>query len=312
MDKSDLFSNRLNMLEHTLGIYAKGFATIQAALIYDDTIINEIKNVTDNSHIYIIGEQPKIEIIRSFSEKGYFCIEINVYSRDDADIIKLPIPDGYTFYTCDSYNCIRNNDNGKIIRPSLDDILNNFARQIEPIPFYIKYIGQAYGANGKRNVIDRLKKHEKLQQISLTEKDDDKDLQIITLELAEHQLISHINPFAQDTGKNTFDNRVNMGLDKLNNTLESELVTLYEAAFIRYFQPKYNKHFKNNFPSTNIRILQDCYKKDFQSLVAEISFDNFFYSLYSDFIPLDNEQNYIAHYDLHHDSEERRSFFQIN
>ncbi len=34
-----------------------------------------------------------------------------------------------------------------------------------------------------------------------------------------------------------------------------------------------NKEFKDSFPSTNMKCLQDCYDKDFSAIVAEFCFD---------------------------------------
>lgn len=135
-------------------------------------------------------------------------------------------------------------------------------------------------------------------------------MQIIILELAESALHSLINPFAENTDADVFDDRLEMGIDKLRKTSEAERVSLYEAALIRYFEPEYNHHFKNSFPSTNMRILQDCYKKDFQGLVAEICFDNFLYSLRSDKVLPTDDNSHIARYDLHNE-DDRKVFFSM-
>lgn len=96
------------------------------------------------------------------------------------------------------------------------------------------------------------------------------------------------------------------GIDKLYNTSDAERVSIYEASLIRYFEPPYNKEFVNSFPSTNLKILEDRYKKDFASVVSEICFDDIQFNFYSKKAPA--KSHHIAHFDLHKE-EDRRMFF---
>jgi hypothetical protein len=121
-----------------------------------------------------------------------------------------------------------------------------------------------------------------------------------------NQLITMMNPFAQrhdDEGT-----RIKSGLDKLFNTTEEERTSLYEAALIRYFYPEFNKEFKDSFPSTNLKILRDCYDKDFSSVVAEICIDELPYRLWS--TSAAPALYHFAHHDLHK-SEDRTMFFAV-
>ena len=116
--------------------------------------------------------------------------------------------------------------------------------------------------------------------------------------------VTVINPRALDRSQGS--ERIRKGLDKLFGTDEAERTTLYEAALIRYFQPPFNTIFKNSFPSTNLKVLADCYDKDFAAVVAEISIDELPFTLFSDAIA--HRSNHIAKFDLH-DDEARRVFF---
>jgi hypothetical protein len=106
--------------------------------------------------------------------------------------------------------------------------------------------------------------------------------------------------------KNEGEARIKTGLEKLFNTTEEERVSLYEAALIRYFYPDFNKEFKDSFPSTNLKILRDCYEKDFSAVVAEICIDRLPFRLWSGRV--DPKTYHIAIHDLHK-SDERRMFF---
>ena len=100
---------------------------------------------------------------------------------------------------------------------------------------------------------------------------------------------------------------VNFSFNKLDVISVSYThLDVYKRQLIRYFQPQYNIQFKDSFPSTNLKVLNDCYKKDIRSLVAEIHFDSFPYQLYSDHVSMNS--GHMAHFDLHSD-QDRKSFF---
>lgn len=113
-----------------------------------------------------------------------------------------------------------------------------------------------------------------------------------------------INPFAKNNDESGA--RIQSGLQKLFNTTEEERVSLYEAALIRYFYPEFNKEFKDSFPSTNLKILRDCYDKDFCTVVAEICIDDLPFHLWSKTV--EPKVYHIAEHNLHKD-EDRRMFF---
>lgn len=83
---------------------------------------------------------------------------------------------------------------------------------------------------------------------------------------------------------------------------------MYEAALIRYFYPDFKKEFKDSFPSTNLKILRDCYEKDFSAVVAEICIDDLPFWLWSSAV--EPKLYHIAKHDLHK-NEDRRMFFGL-
>jgi hypothetical protein len=171
--------------------------------------------------------------------------------------------------------------------------------------FQVKYIGQSYGKNGSRNALDRLLKHETLQKISLKGVPSGYRLSLLLLEVEPNpQLLTVMIPNAKDTESD--GDRIKSGIDKLYNTSDQERITLYEASLIRYFMPEYNKEFKNSFPSTNLKVLQDCYDRDFSSVVAEICINELPYNLCSETVA--SKSYHIASHDLHVEKE-RKVFF---
>ena len=187
-----------------------------------------------------------------------------------------------------------------------EDLQLRLSQETKLVLFDVKYVGQAYGQDGSRHALDRLLKHETLQRISLMGAPAEHKLGILMLSVQPaNRVMTFINPFAKEQDDGT---RVKSGIDKLFNTTEAERISLFEASLIRYFNPQYNKEFKNSFPSTNLKILQDCYDKDFSAIVAEICLDALPFQLMSSVV---QPKNYhIAKHDLHKDAD-RRAFFSL-
>ncbi|KZY74025.1 hypothetical protein A3737_25920, partial [Oleiphilus sp. HI0065] len=194
---------------------------------------------------------------------------------------------------------------GKRFAPSEAQLIDTMVEQYGRMEFDVRYIGQAFGKNGERSSLDRLKKHETLQRIALNRAPEGYQIELLLIAVQpSNQIMTSIVPNAivQDkTGE-----RIQAGLDKLFGTDERERVAIYEAAMIKYFQPEFNKDYKDSFPSDRLKILQDCYVKDMSSVSAEFCFDQIPYQLCSDAVK--PSTYHIAFYNLHSE-EERKAFF---
>lgn len=165
--------------------------------------------------------------------------------------------------------------------PDLDVGVKRLSGELDAVGFEVLYIGQAYGKDGSRNALDRLLKHETLQKISLKGVPDGYRLNLLLLEVQPATtMFTVFNPVAENIDQGS--QRISSGLDKLFNTSEAERITLYEASLIRYFQPRYNTEFKNSFPSTNMKLLADCYDKDFAAVIAEICIDELPFKMFTE------------------------------
>ena len=297
-----------NMIEHTLNMYADDFVLMPAFGLYEDKILQDFEAIIQNCHIYFVGEVPAVEIISIQEIERKVCIEVVLYRGEKRGVVELPIPDNWGFVKENDHFFLLDSEGKKRV-PDSDLVMFEISRQVEPLKFQVLYIGQAYGKNGERNAIDRLKEHGTLQKISVQGITPGYVLQLILVGVCENRLITHFNPFAQNTEKSESSKRISMGLDKLFGTTEAERVALYEAAMIRYFQPQYNKQLKHSFPSTNIKTLSDCYDKDMQAIVAEFCFDNFPYCLTTENV--EPKDYHIANFDLHTEKA-RKSFFSIS
>lgn len=298
----NLFGNAAFDIEHALGMYATSFCTIPAEGIYEKEALEPLMSVIETCHIYLIGYTPKIEFVDAQQKEGRLELKFEALGREH--IISYELPPGLSLKRDGELHYLEDTT-GKRCWPNEQEMQARLSSETKAFNFEVKYVGQAYGQDGSRNAIDRLLKHETLQKIALKGVPDGHRLTLLLLAVQpNNQLFTTINPFARN--KDNGNARIQSGLEKLFNTTEEERISLYEAALIRYFYPEYNKEFKNSFPSTNLKILQDCYNKDFCSVVAEICIDELPYRLWSQAVA--PRLNHIAKHNLHKD-EDRRMFF---
>lgn len=300
-DISDIFGGKQFDIEHALDIYAKSFVLMPASQIYEEEVVEAIKPQLANCHIYIIGTMPVIDIIDQQLEDGRLVINILVAGKRHE--LVWPMPEGSELVETERGLVIKNGD--AYWAPSGVEIVQRLNNEQDAVSFEVVYIGQAYGKDGARNALDRLLKHETLQRISLKGVPVGRQLTILMLEIEPgNRMITVMNPWAEN--KEDGSTRISAGLDKLFGTSDAERVTLYEASLIRYFQPTFNKEFKKSFPSTNLKVLSDCYDKDFSALISEICIDELPFKMTSDAVA--PSQYHIAKFDLH-DEDARQVFF---
>lgn len=299
----DEFKNKLEKktfdIEHAMNIYADSCCTFPAEYIYDESVLQQYESIIKSCHIYIIGYLSRATLIKIEQEDNKLTFEYKISGC--TQFIYLDLPNNYTLIFENAEYYVQDDKGHKRIIPE-DRISSELSQYLE---FDVRYIGQAYGKNGKRNALDRLLKHETLQKISLSQRPANTTLSLLLLQVEPNtQILTAMNPFARNQDVDGI--RIKAGLDKLLNTNEQEIISLYEAALIRYFNPQFNKEFKNSFPSTNLKVLQDCYKKDFSAVFAEINVDGLPFKIGSEKIPVSNEHLAIHYL---HDDFRREAFF---
>lgn len=281
-------------VEHMLSVFASSYIHFPASTLYDDDIFKDYQELLKSCHIYIIGLIPKI-VFDGFSVVRNTVIFNVVYEGKKFEL-PLSIPEGFKLAPegDEDYPCLVNKEEKLWVTPKT--ALSLIHNKIKPIDFDVLYIGQAYGKGGSRNARDRLLSHDTLQKISLTSRVDNKDLHILVIDIKQNnQVVTMFNPKAKENEKDS--QRIKLGIEKIFNPSEHEQISLFEAAFIKYFEPKFNKEFKNSFPSTNLKILQDCYEKDFACVCAEINLDGLPFHLKSEKVA--PNYHHIAHFNIH-------------
>lgn len=291
-------------VENALMMYATSFVTMPAFGIYEDALIAPLLDQIKNCHIYIIGLTPKTSVV-NFVQRGQLIVaSINV--AGDPVELTWDIPEGAELKGDGEEGWYVEDRLNRRFFPSEESIALKLSSELGVSNFEVLYVGQAYGNNGSRNALDRLLEHKTLQKIAVRGVPDNYNLTILMLAIEpSSRIFTVFNPRAKDSSQGT--ERIRNGIDKLFNTSEAERTTLYEASLIRYFQPRYNKEFKDSFPSTNMKLLADCYEKDFAALVAEVCFDELPFQLFSELVP--PSAYHIAKHDLHSDKD-RKIFFR--
>jgi hypothetical protein len=293
--------DKLFDVEHALIMYADSYVQLPAWAIYEEKHRKTYADVLKRCHIYMIGSLPKVDLIAARQDGKKLIVTLTTLGKSHE--IDIPLKAGQTLKQEGEIWYIEDVAGGRF-EPSTMAMMLLLHRKIE-LAFDIQYVGQAFGKDGERNAVDRLLKHEKLQEIAVKGVGADRVLNLLLIEvMPANRILTAFTPNAKQ--QDTDGKRIAAGLDKLFGTTERERVALYEAAMIRYFQPKLNKEFKDSFPSTNLKVLEDCYVKDFTAVVAEFSIDEIPYHLSSDVVAA--KHYHMAYFDLHKDAD-RKAFF---
>lgn len=302
-----LASQKYNV-EHALAIEALKTIIMPVRFIYEPERLKEFKTALRCCHIYMIGYMPTIQTDGA-----------GIIDKDHVITNWLVGGKPYTVRTSIfAEGCTVHEEGGrwwivdpKGIRRTPDTLMKRARQQLgdeqTAFPFKVLYIGQAFGKNGSRQALDRLLQgHEKLQEICIKGVPPEHAIYLLFINVAPGPNLNTIlNPQAKEQG-NTHG-RILKGLEAQQETTEAQKTTLFEASFIRYFKPLYNKEFKENFPSTNMNLLQECYEKDINTIIAELNIDAEF-QVTSDTIP--PQKNHMAIHELHSEMD-RKIFFGL-
>lgn len=301
--KQSFLEGKLFDVEHGINMHATNFFYLPAAEIYNYEALKPYENNISRCHIYVIGFVPRVDFVNA-SQKGRDLILTYEILENSYDLVwELP-PSASLSYEDKKWYVSDGTENRYF--PKEIECLNRLHNQFGVMNFHVKYIGQSYGKDGSSSAYDRLLKHETLQKIALKGAPKGYRVELLLVEVEpNNQIITMFNPFAEDIESG--DSRIVQGLDKLFHTSEKERVALYEAAMIRYFYPEFNTTFKDSFPSTNLKVLQDCYDKDFSSVSAELVIDDLPIALCSETI--EPSSMHFAQHDLHTDKA-RKVFFK--
>ncbi|MEN2750063.1 hypothetical protein AAIR29_00310 [Psychrobacter sp. FBL11] len=288
-----------------------------------DVANNGFKEVIDEYYIYLITKLPKIwfdeldcsedlkklDIKISYRKKGIVhsnSIKIPFTPTEDTKYIEISEYPHVNIYMLNS-----NRDKIRYIPINVLPIAignennNDDLRNLE-----VLYIGKSYSETNNRNIISRLKSHSTLQKIlaDISCDDPDYEVYVLTMNFDDYNFISQVNGMNENI---EIDNR-DLNIDRFNSIYESDIsketqVSIVEAAMIKYFQPKYNKIYKDNFPNKSYKILEDVFALDFTGVIVNINSDNLYCRLFSEVV--EPSENHSCVFNLSNE-DKRQGFFE--
>lgn len=276
------------------------------------------KTVLDACHIYLICRRPRISfdkdkfvsskgisygiLLRNINGKREEYAFSSVLINDDGGPISVAPYPHRDLYGCDKMGIVTRKWPATLI-PSISNVPSSLR------DFEVLYVGQAFG-DGTRTALKRLQQHQTLQKIlaetHATKPDD--EIMIFMFEYPSpkiHVFMDGIGNDAEISGDEDIDHVLNV----INNPpTEREVISMSEAGLIWYFKPEYNVKLKTSKPSSELKLLESCYKYDIAGMTVEINTEELGCRLWSyQRLP---GYHHVAQFDLH-DPQTRRSFFSL-
>ena len=159
------------------------------------------------------------------------------------------------------------------IMMTAQEILLTYASVIlDKIEFEVMYIGQAYGKTGNRSAYDRLENHETLQRI-LREallNHPNKHIYILLMQMNYSNMIL-FDGANRNVLKSYKESEKHLRRMVKNPAKESQVINISEAAMIRYFKPKCNNIFVDNFPNIKTTSYKQFYDLDYNEIIIGIN-----------------------------------------
>lgn len=307
--------------EGFIHFYLNDFQIIHSGDIKD--YVNELKSDgnTDLSNIYIVLCRSKITLTPdSFRMKGANAhFNFQTWIEEDRIEFELSLKFPHfkgdvqleTSYPYNKFTLIDSVGNTITSRPT--NILSNVKTGLDSInellDYEVLYVGQAYGKNGNRTALDRIAKHETLQQILSDCLNNHPDQEIFVL-LGDFSYQNMLMSLPHKDYKGKYNETVERSFfEKDNfNIDDKELINVTEAMLIKYFEPVYNQNFKDSFPSKTHTSYSTLYERDIRTIGLEIWVDEMNNDFFSHKVK--RQKVHMAKFELQKDKD-RFDIFQM-
>lgn len=271
-------------------------------------------------HIYLICRRPRIwldpksVVFTKERATGKFkkqvrdtIVEIpfNVPNHTGTDEVNVECEYPFTEFR------ITTKDGGMILEGKSANLMVAFGHDFhEHTALEVLYVGQSYGKEGARNAGQRLKTHETLQGIYSESIRLNPDQEIwLMLCSFEPIVLASFDGWSKNYEKSEEEDSEHTKHVLSTKISEQQKINFTEAAIIRYFQPEYNKTFKETFPSPAHSTYSECYDLDLNMVTVEIQTDDININLWSDAAP--SHWVHFCTFPLH-SREERMYMFDIS
>lgn len=258
------------------------------------------------SHIYMITSRPKIllfpddNIIKNNTIE--FTFGVNIMGEIKKYKLDLPIDDESTpkisiksSYPYNNFEYLINDkyefsgSAGLFLSHLLDNSFIKYhidSELVSHLNLEILYIGQSYGTEGSRRTIDRLKSHSTLQEIisKMHYSHPDKEIMLVLWSF-EPGFTSYFDGRKESLKVSDEETTEHMERFFKNFISEEQRINFTEAALIKYFQPQFNKVYKNNFPNGSHKSYSECYSLDVNNVSVYLNSELLNLKLYSEIVP---------------------------
>ncbi|WP_248966275.1 hypothetical protein [Sphaerisporangium perillae] len=238
----------------------------------------------EGCHIYVVSQQPRLSIDSDsvVFTKSKFSATLRVQRADKFDEYRISRPSspeqaGFSYRSEWPYDFMQIlDDRGELFFTAPVAL---FIREYKvsglPVSLYeqeVLYVGQAFGKDGERTAFDRLRSHSTLQRI-YSELPPDKEIWLSLCRITDAALSGTMTPHLlaeiEDDEENATRTVDMLRWAEDRDFLSREGIALTEAALIRFFQPKYNKIFRDNFPDPQHVSTRECYDLEINTLAME-------------------------------------------
>lgn len=254
--------------------------------------LNVVDHAGIDPHIYIIGRRPRITLDPKTVtfEESFVSGEFRKQIKDKFIQIPFKVPNLLGTHRvalkCDypytEYNIVT--EDGRVIAEGKSALLlSTFGIEfLEHMDLEVLYVGQAYGKEGSRNAAKRIQKHETLQGIyaEAIKNSPDSDIWLI-LSTFEPYLLASFDGVSKD-----YSTTIDQDDAHIENVLQADVteqqqINFTEAALIRYFQPSYNKIYKDSFPNPAHSTYSECYDIDLNMINVELNTEDLLFRIWS-------------------------------
>lgn len=270
-------------------------------------------------HIYVIGRRPRImlnpqsvkvlpdrisgELLKQVKGKS-IPIPFNTVNGLGTHPVQLECEYPYTEFA------FMDNQGEAILHGKSALLLGALGPEFwEHLDLEILYVGQAYGKEGSRTAADRLKQHGTLQGIyaEAIRRSPDQEVWIVVSEF-EPLLLGSIDGRSTEFSTTIEEDDEHIKTVTSTQITEQQMINFTEAALIKYFQPPYNKIFKDTFPNPAHSTYSECYDIDLNMVCVEFQTEELRLRLWSEAVQPD--WIHFCSFPLH-SREERQYMFEI-
>ena len=262
-------------------------------LLLQQDHINQVDHIGIEPHIYIVTRRPRITLDPNSVKFTENTISGNFQKQVKDDLILIPFETQNLLGSSNiSLNCeypyteysFKDKNENVISNGKCALLLATLSPKYwEHLDLEVLYIGQSYGKDGSRTASERLKSHSTLQGIyaEAIKYSPDQDIWLI-LSTYEPLLLCSFDGTSKECATTIEEDSEHIREILNTKITEQQQINFTEAALIRYFQPPYNKIYKDSFPNPSHSTYSECYDIDLNMVCVEIQSEDLRLRLWSE------------------------------